>query len=111
MSNLLKSGVSFYKIEIRWLLIFYREQTFVVLISISARGVLSDPIFRKTTVLINVRPMRSHHCSGLDSLIKNYVMCVPDPYNYHADACDHLGTAGPRKINLLRIGYDKEILI
>lgn len=59
-------------------------------ISISDRGVLRDPIFKKATALINARPMRSHHWSGVGSLIKNYITFVPDPYNYHTDACADL---------------------
>ncbi len=60
-------------------------------IGISDRGVLRDPIFKKSTALINARPMRTHHWSGVGSLIKNYVMFVPDPDNYHEDACARLG--------------------
>lgn len=60
-------------------------------ISISDRNVLHDPVFTKATALINARPMRSHHWSGVGSLIKNYIMFVPDPYNYHEDACARLG--------------------
>jgi len=60
-------------------------------IGISDRGVLRDPVFKKATALINARPMRTHHWAGVGSLIKNYIMFVPDPYNYHADACADLG--------------------
>lgn len=60
-------------------------------ISISDRNVLYDPVFKKATALINARPMRSHHWSGVGSLIKNYIMFVPDPYNYHEDSCARLG--------------------
>jgi len=60
-------------------------------ISISDRGVLRDPVFQKATALINARPMRTHHWAGVGSLIKNYIMFVPDPYNYHPDACADLG--------------------
>src|SRR5210317_2124128 len=60
-------------------------------ISISDRNVLSDPVFKKATALINARPMRSHHWSGVGSLIKNYIMFVPDPYNYHENSCARLG--------------------
>ena len=60
-------------------------------ISISDRGVLHDPVFQKATALINARPMRTHHWSGVGTLIKNYIMFVPDPYNYHADSCADLG--------------------
>jgi len=60
-------------------------------IGIDDRGLLRNPIFQKSTALINVRPMRSHHWSGVGSLIKNYVMFVPDPFNYHDDSCGRLG--------------------
>ena len=60
-------------------------------ISISDRGVLRDPVFQKATALINARPMRTHHWAGVGSLIKNFIMFVPDPYNYHDDSCADLG--------------------
>lgn len=60
-------------------------------IAISDRTVLNDPVFKKATALINARPMRSHHWSGVGSLIKNYIMFVPDPFNYHEDSCARLG--------------------
>ena len=60
-------------------------------IAITDRGVLSDPVFQRATALINARPMRSPHWSGVGSLIKNYIMFVPDPYNYHEEACSRLG--------------------
>ncbi len=59
-------------------------------IAVSDRGVLRDPVFQRTTALINARPMRSHHWSGVGSLIKNYIMFVPDPPNYHDDSCARL---------------------
>jgi len=59
-------------------------------IGIDDRGVLQNPVFQKATALINTRPMRTHHWSGVGSLIKNYIMFVPDPYNHHADACADL---------------------
>ena len=61
-------------------------------IGIDDRGVLRNPIFQKATALVNARPMRSHHWSGVGSLIKNYIMFVPDPENYHDDSCARLGT-------------------
>ena len=36
--------------------------------------------------------MRFHHWSGVGSLIKNYIMFVPDPDNYHDNACARLAT-------------------
>jgi len=60
-------------------------------IGISDRGVLNDPVFKRASALINARPMRTHHWSGVGSLIKNYIMFVTDPYNYHEEACSRLG--------------------
>jgi hypothetical protein len=60
-------------------------------VSADDRGVLENPVFRRSTALINVRPMRTHHWAGLGSLIKNYIMFVPIPSNYHDNACERLG--------------------
>jgi hypothetical protein len=60
-------------------------------IGILDRGVWRDKLFKKATALINARPMRTHHWSGVGSLIKNYIMFVPDPFNYHGDSCADLG--------------------
>jgi len=60
-------------------------------ISISDRGVLKDPIFKNATALINARPMRTHHWSGVGSLIKNYIMFIPKPFTIHDDSCADLG--------------------
>jgi hypothetical protein len=61
-------------------------------IGIDDRGVLRNPIFLKSTALINVRPMRSHHWAGVGTLIKNYIMFIPDPPNYHDDSCARLAS-------------------
>lgn len=60
-------------------------------IAVADRGVLRDPVFAASTALVNVRPLRTHNWSGLGTLIKNYVMFVPDPASYHANACEPLG--------------------
>ncbi len=60
-------------------------------ISVDDRGVRSNPIFRNSTALINVRPMRTHHWSGLGTLLKNYIMFVSQPWIYHGNACEKLG--------------------
>ncbi len=39
--------------------------------AVDDRGVLQNPVFNRSTALINVRPMRAHHWSGLGTLIKN----------------------------------------
>jgi len=60
-------------------------------VGIDDRGVLEHPVFARATALINARPMRTHHWSGLGTCIKNYVMFVPDPWSYHGNACENLG--------------------
>ena len=55
-------------------------------------GVLQNPIFQKSTALINARPMRSHHWAGVGSLIKNYIMFIPEPISIHPDSCADLAS-------------------
>jgi len=59
-------------------------------IGIRDRGVLKNPIFKKATALINTRPMRTHHWSGVGSLLKNYIMFDSSPSSYHPDSCADL---------------------
>jgi hypothetical protein len=59
-------------------------------IAISDRGVRSNPVFKRATALINARPMRTHHWSGVGSLIKNYIMFVDSPSQWHGDSCADL---------------------
>lgn len=77
-------------------------------IGIDDRGVRRNPIFQKATALINARPARTHHWSGVGSCIKNYIMYVPRPYDYHGDSCADLATiwkdynlAEKTKLNIL----------
>jgi hypothetical protein len=77
-------------------------------ISIKDRGVLNDPVFQKSTALINVRPMRTHAWSGVGSLIKNYIMFTDNPASYHPDSCADLAklyelpiTKGKTRLNIL----------
>ena len=72
------------------------------------RGVRRNPVFKKSTALINVRPMRTHHWSGLGTLIKNYIMFVRAPFTYHSNACERLGAIrqmphvkGKTRLNIL----------
>ena len=78
------------------------------LISIDDRGLLRNPIFERSTALINVRPMRTHHWSGLGTLLKNYIMFVPEPWKYHGNSCERLGAIwqlprvmGKTRLNIL----------
>jgi hypothetical protein len=59
-------------------------------IGIDDRGVLGNQLFRQSTALINVRPMRTHHWAGVGSLIKNYIMFSPTPPDWHGDSCANL---------------------
>jgi hypothetical protein len=61
-------------------------------VSVKDRGVLNDPVFKRATALINVRPMRTHAWSGVGSLIKNYIMFADKPSAYHPDSCADLAT-------------------
>ncbi|UCE53554.1 MAG: DUF362 domain-containing protein [Desulfobacterales bacterium] len=77
-------------------------------ISVDDRGVRRDSVFKKATALINVRPMRTHHWSGLGTLLKNYIMFVSAPWMYHGNSCEKLGTIwqkphikGKTRLNIL----------
>ncbi len=61
-------------------------------IGVDDLGVLQNPIFQKATALINARPMRSHHWAGVGSLIKNYIMFIPEPISIHPDSCADLAS-------------------
>jgi len=60
-------------------------------VAVDDRGVRSNPVFQRATAIINTRPLRTHHWSGLGTSIKNLIMFVPRPQDYHADACASLG--------------------
>jgi hypothetical protein len=60
-------------------------------LSADDRGVLENPVFLRSTALINIRPMRTHHWAGVGSCLKNYIMFDPRPSKYHPDSCASLG--------------------
>jgi hypothetical protein len=77
-------------------------------IGIDDRGVLENSRFLNATALINVRPMRTHHWAGVGSLIKNYIMFVKEPSDYHPDSCADLASIwklplvqGKTRLNIL----------
>jgi len=79
-------------------------------ISIGDRDILNNPVFRSSTALINVRPLRTHHWSGIGGCIKNYVMFVSAPWLYHSDACSPLASIwnksivkGKTRLNILSL--------
>jgi Domain of unknown function (DUF362) len=60
-------------------------------VAVDDRGVLDNPVFKRATAFINTRPMRTHHWAGLGTCLKNMIMFVPRPPDYHGDACASLG--------------------
>jgi hypothetical protein len=77
-------------------------------IGIDDRGVLNNPVFLNATALVNVRPLRTHHWSGVGTCLKNYIMFVPDPWAYHDEGCSPLGkiwtypiVKGKTRLNIL----------
>ena len=77
-------------------------------IDIDDRGVLNSPVFLNATALVNVRPLRTHHWSGVGTCLKNYIQFVPDPWSYHDDGCSPLGkiwtypiVKGKTRLNIL----------
>ncbi len=77
-------------------------------VSVDDRGVLRNPIFQNSTALMNVRPMRTHHWSGVGSLLKNYIMFSDKPPSWHADSCANLAglwelptVKGKTRLNIL----------
>lgn len=77
-------------------------------VAVDDRGVGSNPVFQRATALVNVRPMRTHHWSGLGTCVKNVITFADRPSEYHADACATLGAlwqlpqiAGKVRLNIL----------
>ena len=60
-------------------------------VAVDDRGVRTNPVFQRATAIINTRPMRTHHWAGLGTSLKNLIMFVPKPPEYHGDACATLG--------------------
>ncbi len=77
-------------------------------IGITDRDVRGDDVFGRTTALVNVRPMRTHHWAGVGSLIKNYIVFSRLPFTYHGDSCADLAkiwefpeVKGKTRLNIL----------
>jgi len=77
-------------------------------IAVADRGVLDHPVFLRSTALVNTRPVRSHHWSGVGTLIKNYIQFVRQPSDYHPNGCADLGriwtlpaVKGKTRLNIL----------
>jgi len=77
-------------------------------IAVDDRGVRTSELFRRASAMINVRPLRTHHWSGLGTCLKNMIMFVQRPADYHGDTCASLGAiwqlpelAGKVRLNIL----------
>ena len=77
-------------------------------IGIDDRGVKRNSVFQKCTALINVRPLRTHHWSGIGGCIKNYIPFVRHAPDYHPNSCENLGAIwnlseirGKTRLNIL----------
>jgi hypothetical protein len=77
-------------------------------VAVDDRGVRKNQVFQRATALVNVRPMRVHHWSGLGTCLKNYIMFVDRPSEYHGNACESLGAIwrlpqleGKTRLNIL----------
>jgi hypothetical protein len=77
-------------------------------LALDDRGVRSNPVFRRATALVNVRPMRTHAWSGLGTCLKNLIPFAANPPDYHDDGCANLGAlwklpevAGKVRLNVL----------
>jgi len=79
-------------------------------IDIADRGLLRRPGFTNATALINVRPLRTHHWSGIGGCLKNLITFTPRPADYHDDSCADMAlfwklpvTEGKTKLNILSV--------
>jgi hypothetical protein len=79
-------------------------------IAIDDRGVLNNPVFLNATALVNARPLRTHHWSGVGTCLKNYIQFVPNPSAYHDEGCSPLGkiwtypiVRGKTRLNILSV--------
>lgn len=60
-------------------------------IAIDDHNVKTNPIFVKSTALINVRPLRTHYLAGISGCLKNYIMFAESQPAYHPNNCAELG--------------------
>jgi hypothetical protein len=79
-------------------------------ISIDDHNVKENPVFQKSTSLINVRPLRTHYLAGMSGCMKNYIMFADSQPAYHPNSCSDLGklfflpmTKGKTRLNVLAV--------
>jgi hypothetical protein len=61
-------------------------------VGIDDHNVKQNPIFQKSTSLINVRPIRTHYLAGMSGCIKNYIMFASSQSALHPNSCADLGS-------------------
>ena len=61
-------------------------------ISIDDHTVRTNPVFVKSTSLINVRPLRTHYLAGVSGCMKNYIMFAKSQSAMHPNSCSALGS-------------------
>ncbi len=61
-------------------------------VDVGDRDVKARPVFQRATAIINTRPMRTHHWSGLGTCLKNLITFTEHYPAYHPDACAPLGS-------------------
>jgi hypothetical protein len=77
-------------------------------LAVDDRNVRNNPVFQKSSALVNVRPVRTHHWAGVGTCLKNYIMFIRFPWTYHGEACSDLGkiwtlpgVKGKTRLNIL----------
>jgi hypothetical protein len=70
--------------------------------------VRTNPVFLRSTAIVNVRPLRTHYLAGVSGTIKNYIMFAPSQEALHPDSCADLATTfflpqvkGKNRLNIL----------
>jgi hypothetical protein len=61
-------------------------------IGLDDHNVRTNPIFVRSTALINVRPVRTHYLAGMSGCLKNYIMFAESQPAHHPDSCASLGS-------------------
>jgi hypothetical protein len=77
-------------------------------IGLDDHNVRTNPIFAKSTALINARPVRTHYLAGMSGCLKNYIMFAESQPDHHPDSCASLGSLfllpqvkGKTRLNIL----------
>ena len=61
-------------------------------IAVDDHGVKENPVFQRSTALLNVRPIRTHYLAGMSGCIKNFIMFAPSQPALHPNSCADLGS-------------------